>query len=935
LLRSDEDNIVRANDIIGCFVCNPNIVYRLTFEGGVLMYKKLFCLIFLFIVLGAAGNATAQILVHYKLDETSGNIAVDSSGKGNDGVIGAEPNWVEGWIDGALEFGENDANCITLPADRMGLRSDTGTVAFWVNMTEVANGINTIFWGGDNTTGGGFGPENEMHIQVEIAVANIWEGGEFGFFLRGDPNNVHLHSDPNKGDSPGVEPVSPILLPDGQWHHITGTWGNEDGNAKLYFDGQLLHEIPYDWTKISYPLSHIYIGQMADGGRVFSGLLDDIQIYGEALTNDEIQIVMAGGEIINLTAALPEPANQGTDVPRDTALSWLAGDKADTHNVYFGDNFDDVSEAGIDDPRGVLVVENLTDNTFVLPDLLEFNKTYYWRVDEVNAPPESGVNRGSVWSFTTVNFVVVDDFEGYTDYVPDDIFSTWKDGYGTDDNGALIGYDPPQPSYTETTVVHGGVQSMPYFYNNDAKYSEAWRALDSVRDWTADDIMSLSLWFRGNPPYVGSFTEDPAGTYTITSTGTDIWGGLDECHFAFKQADGAVKIIAKVDSLQNTNAFAKAGVMIRDTLDADSKYVGVFITPENGVRFQYRTEVGAVTEREFVEGITAPQWVSLERTSGGLIRANYSADGTNWNRFSLIQLAVTKPVYAGLAVTSHDITLTCEAVFSEVSISGTNVVDQWADQDIGMLSNRAAPMYVALYNSTGDPAIVYNGNPNVTQINTWTEWVIPLQEFADKGVDLTNVDKIAIGFGDKDNPQQNSGDGTMYFDDIRLYRPLPPVVVDVENSSFELPGTEKQTGFDNVPGWNTDGPCADSGVETGYTPTDGDWTAYLMSGDPSVWQLTGHTITEEDVLELKVDARITWAATSLLMGLYYEEDGTRVPIATREVTLTDSMQEYSLLFSAAGAPASVGRQIGIELSNSSSGDTWIGLDNVRLAAPAE
>jgi hypothetical protein len=913
------------------------------------MYKKLFCLACFVIVLSAAGNATAQILVHYKLDETSGNIAVDSSGKGNDGVIGAEPNWVEGWIDGALKFSATDANCITLPAGRMGLRSDTGTVAFWVNMTEVAGGINTIFWGGDNTTGGGFGPENEMHIHVEVAVANIWIGGEFGFYLRGDPNNVHLHSDPNKGDPAGNVPVTPILLPDGQWHHITGTWGNEDGNAKLYFDGKLLHEIPYAWTNISYPLTNIYIGQMANGSRVFNGLLDEVQIYGGALTAEQIQIIMAGSEILNLKAALPEPANEGKEVPRDTALSWMASDRADTHNVYFGTNFDDVSEAGISDQRGVLVAENQTGTTYTIPYLLEFNKTYYWRVDEVNAPPESGINRGNVWSFTTVNFIVVDDFEGYTDYAPDDIFTTWKDGYDTDDNGALIGYDAPNidagEHFVETDIIHGGKQSMPYLYNNEGKYSEAWRALDSVRDWTAGDIVNLSLWFRGNPPYVGGFVEDPAGTYTISSTGTDIWGGYDEFHFAFKNASGAVNIIAKVDSLQNTQEFAKAGVMIRDTLDPDSKYVGVFITPENGVRFQYRTAVGGVTDREFVEGITTPQWVRLERTTGGLVRAYYSADGATWERFTLVQISMTMPVYAGLAVTSHDINLTCEAVFSNVSFPNTTVDAQWSDQDIGLLSNKAAPMYVALSNSTGDQALIYHEDPNVAQINTWTEWVIPLQAFADKGINLADVDRIAIGFGDKDNPQQNSGAGKMYFDDIRLYRPFPPAAVEIENFSFELPGTEKIKGWNgegvdstpavDIPGWSSDAVVADSGVETGYTPTDGDWTAFLMSGDPSVWQLTGHTITEADVLELKVDARITWAATTLRMTLYYDDNGTRVPVATDEVTLTDQMQEYTLSFSAGDVPESVGHQIGIEFANASSGDTWIGLDNVRLAAPAK
>ncbi len=154
--------------------------------------------------------------------------------------------------------------------------------------------------------------------------------------------------------------------------------------------------------------------------------------------------------------------------------------------------------------------------------------------------------------------------------------------------------------------------------------------------------------------------------------------------------------------------------------------------------------------------------------------------------------------------------------------------------------------------------------------------------------------------------------------------------IEVENFSFELPNAGKQTGFDNVPGWSTDGAVADSGVETGYTPTDGDWTAFLDSADPSVWQLTDYTILQGDVFELKVDARITWAATTLLMVLYYDDNGARVQAASNEVTLTEEMQEYMLLFDSADAPSSIGHQIGIELINSTSGDTWIGIDNVRL-----
>ena len=195
------------------------------------------------------------------------------------------------------------------------------------------------------------------------------------------------------------------------------------------------------------------------------------------------------------------------------------------------------------------------------------------------------------------------------------------------------------------------------------------------------------------------------------------------------------------------------------------------------------------------------------------------------------------------------------------------------------------------------------------------------------------IDAMTIGIGD----EIPGGVGTMFFDDIRLYlRPVvEPESIAIDNASFELPGTEKQKGFDGVAGWSTDGPCADSGVETGYTPTDGEWTAYLMSGDPTVWQLTDHTIAEGQTLELKVDARITWAATSMQMTIYYDDNGVRVPVATSDVVLSDAMQEYVLSFSAGDVPESAGKKVGIEFSNSSSGDTWIGLDNVRLEASSQ
>ncbi len=101
----------------------------------------------------------------------------------------------------------------------------------------------------------------------------------------------------------------------------------------------------------------------------------------------------------------------------------------------------------------------------------------------------------------------------------------------------------------------------------------------------------------------------------------------------------------------------------------------------------------------------------------------------------------------------------------------------WTEEGVGVLSlwfygvasNSAEPLYVALNGN----AVVTNDNPTAAQVDTWTEWNIDLQMFADQGVNLANVNTITLGLGNKSNPQAG-GSGTMYFDDIRLYRPAEP-----------------------------------------------------------------------------------------------------------------------------------------------------------------
>jgi hypothetical protein len=210
-------------------------------------------------------------------------------------------------------------------------------------------------------------------------------------------------------------------------------------------------------------------------------------------------------------------------------------------------------------------------------------------------------------------------------------------------------------------------------------------------------------------------------------------------------------------------------VMIRETLDPSSKHALMDITPGNGASFQVRTAVGDTSFQMSQAGITAPYWVKLERDASGTFSGSYSANGVNWQQVegtTPVQIPMSQNVYIGLAQTSHSAGVICKAEFSDVQITGAVSPPMWTQQAIGvaMISNDPEPMYVALNGS----AVVYNDNPDAAQIDTWTKWNIDLQAFANQGVNLANVNTIAIGLGDKMNPQ-TGGSGTMYIDDIQLH----------------------------------------------------------------------------------------------------------------------------------------------------------------------
>lgn len=191
---------------------------------------------------------------------------------------------------------------------------------------------------------------------------------------------------------------------------------------------------------------------------------------------------------IPLYSRVPSLSDGAEDVDLEQDLAWRAGRDAIEHQVYFGTDANAVADR---DSTALLAI--VDDDELPVTDLL-LDSTYYWAVDAVY---EDLVVQGEVWSFSTPEFVVIDDMESYTDNEDDRVFDAWIDGYGTDnDNGSQVGHT--NATYIETETVYAGSQSMPYYYDNTRGETEAWADLDlDGQDWTAGGIQELSLFFLG------------------------------------------------------------------------------------------------------------------------------------------------------------------------------------------------------------------------------------------------------------------------------------------------------------------------------------------------------------------------------------------------------------------------------------------------------
>jgi hypothetical protein len=476
--------------------------------------------------------------------------------------------------------------------------------------------------------------------------------------------------------------------------------------------------------------------------------------------------------IITTRATVPVPADEATDIAIDAALIWKAGREALEHDVYYSTDEEAVKQ-------GTATVDTVTDSSY--SPSLALGRVYYWRVDEVNDLSDYPVWASDIWSFTTKEFNVIDNFEvGYDDTDVNAVWATWIDGtMDSARGGSQIGYDYPGP-YLSTTN-HSGRHSAPLNYDNSSvAYSEAERTFDPTLNINIDGADEFLLYYRGSSV---TFQEASDGSgIAMSGEGADIWGNEDQFRYAYMTLSGNGSMTVRLDSLQNVTGGggnSKAGIMIRESLeDANSVMAMVCLHANGGTALQYRDEQSANVEQDTTTGIAdriaeTPVWLRITR-QGSTITGERSFDGENWepigedpNVATTADITMPNQVYIGLFVCSHVTDTLGIATFYGVETS-SSVTGDWTvvpvgDPDQADGTNTLDKLYVRIEDSAGKSKTVYEPEIAVGQ-GSWKAVVIPYSDLTAAGLNLTKIKKIAVGVGDPSNPLH--GAGIIYIDDV-------------------------------------------------------------------------------------------------------------------------------------------------------------------------
>jgi hypothetical protein len=690
--------------------------------------------------------SSADMVAYWPLDEELGGITPDKSGNGLDGTLVGGPSFASGVFGPAIQFDGSNTQYVDCGTDPAFDITEQLTVGAWIKMDHVDDRQPIVNKEGDGVRGVGYRVEAGGIVHVQLYKT--------GGAVKTDLNStVNLEAD--------------------RWYHLAFTYefvGDGSSITRLYIDGE--EHISTDTTvgplEINTQIQEI--GRYVWSGsyqKFFNGLIDDVVIFNHVLSPGEIVTIMNGIGGGFPSASSPDP-RVGTILDGTWVnLSWRAGDYAVSHDIYIGDNFDDVNDSA----EGTFV-GNQTE-TFIVagfpgfpyPDGLVPGITYYWRIDEVNDAEPNSPWKGDIWSFSippkTAYYPVPADG---AEAVAVDVELSWTAGFGAKLHTVYFG-----DNFDDVSNAAGGQAQ------GTATYTPGPLKMAKTYYWRVDEFDILET-HKGD---VWSFTTegavealDPAnGAVDVSHTPVLTWApGLGASHEVYFGSDPA-SLELKASGNLGAESFDPGELEWNTTYywrideannaNADSPWTGPLwsFTTANFLIIDDMESYNDIEEATPDSNrIYNAWWDGYDDPTNGSQTGHL--DPPFYEETIVHSGNKSMPLYYDNTVGKSEATLTLTDK-RDWTVNGVDTLTIWFR---GASSNAAEQMYVALNGN----ARVDHDDPDAATITSWKAWNIPLRAFADQGVNLANVDSITLGLS-----SVTGGAGMMYFDDIRLYPPEP------------------------------------------------------------------------------------------------------------------------------------------------------------------
>jgi len=703
--------------------------------------KSIYLTSFLVLGLALTGTARAELIGWWRLDEGAGTMAFDSSGYGNDARFEGSPVWVDGKLGKALRFNGSSDYLAAPDSESLDINGDQLSMAAWINGED---------WPAAN------------HVVRKVADT----GTGSIYILRVQPDSVRVYLNTSDGETI-IQGTTALIA--NEWTHIALTY--DGAVASIFVNGQL--DVSSDVSgELTQSDNELRIGRGEPAG-YFVGMIDDVRVYNHSLTESELLSAMEGIGAEYPFARGPEPADGALHPNTWANISWSPGDMAVSHDVYLGDNFDDVDSGAestfIGNQADTFIVVGFPG--FAYPDGLEPGRTYYWRIDEVNEAEPNSPWKGPVWSFSippkTAYFPEPADG---AESVPVDVELSWRGGFGSKLHTVYFG-----ETFEEVDNATGGQTQ------GSATYAPGTLKMAKTYYWRVDEFDVVET-HKGD---VWSFTTEGAvtvinpanGAVDVTQTPVLRWSpGLGATHEIYFGADPASLELNGSGNLGNEsfepgqlewNTTYYWRVDEANNTNPDSPWTGPlwsfttanFLVIDDFEGYNDLDPDDPLSNRIFLAWIDGFDNPAVNGSIVGYANPPFAEQ-------TIVHSGnQSMPFEYNNAVGKSEATLTLTSN-RDWTVNGVNTLTIWYR---GSSSNAAETMYVVLNGSAG----VDNDNPDAVQKGSWTEWNIDLQAFADQGVNLTNVTSITLGLGNRTNPTVG-GSGMIYFDDIRLYKPKQP-----------------------------------------------------------------------------------------------------------------------------------------------------------------